>query len=328
MKLGAKLLPIPSPCVSTKRPTAKTDPAAASTPSTCRTREISPAPGRPAARPRRDHPAGPRSRRPAPFSDSLKMSLNDWLIVSAEDVGPGHQRDPEEDREPGGEGAHLARAEPAQRDLRQPPATSFISSITLGGAPGRGVVHHQPVARGRTSRSAYAAALGVVGDHHHGLAELVDRAGAAGSSTSAPAVESRLPVGSSAKTTAGSVTRARAHGHALLLAAGQLATGGASSRSPRPTVSTSRVEPLGGRARGRRSTSGSVDVLLGGQHRDQVEELEDETELVAPQLGERGRRRDPDELGSRRGWTVPDVGPSRPRQGCASGSTCPTPRAP
>jgi hypothetical protein len=43
MKFGAKLFPIGSPSSSTKRPTAKTEPAAASTPSTCRTRSSSPA---------------------------------------------------------------------------------------------------------------------------------------------------------------------------------------------------------------------------------------------------------------------------------------------
>ena len=82
MKFGAKLLPIGSPLVSTKRPTEKIDPAAASTPSTFRTRSIR----------RAGKPGGPTSSdwiscraviaTSVPFSDSLKMSLNDALIVS------------------------------------------------------------------------------------------------------------------------------------------------------------------------------------------------------------------------------------------------------
>ena len=82
MKFGAKLLPIGSPFVSTKRPTENTDPAAASTPSTFRTRSIR----------RAGKPGGTASSvwmscrvliaTSVPFSDSLKMSLNDALIVS------------------------------------------------------------------------------------------------------------------------------------------------------------------------------------------------------------------------------------------------------
>ena len=82
MKFGAKLLPIGSPFVSTKRPTAKTDPVAASTPSTSRTR----------SRRSAGKPGGPTSSdctswravtaTSVPFSDSLKISLNDSLIVS------------------------------------------------------------------------------------------------------------------------------------------------------------------------------------------------------------------------------------------------------
>ncbi len=82
MKLGAKLLPIPSPSSSTKRPIEKTEPAAAATPSTSRTRASSdPSNG-----------GGPASSEEmsvcaviatsVPLSDSLKISLNDSLIVS------------------------------------------------------------------------------------------------------------------------------------------------------------------------------------------------------------------------------------------------------
>ena len=83
MKFGAKLCPIGSPFASTKRPDANTEPAAASTPSTFRTRSS-----------RRRREAGRRGvlrsrtswraviATSVPFSDSLKISPNDLLIVS------------------------------------------------------------------------------------------------------------------------------------------------------------------------------------------------------------------------------------------------------
>ena len=62
---------------------------------------------------------------------------------------------------------------------------------------------------------------GVVGDHDDGLAELV-HGPAQEPRISVPLRESRLPVGSSAKTTLGPADERPGHGDPLLLAAGQL----------------------------------------------------------------------------------------------------------
>ena len=96
--------------------------------------------------------------------------------------------------------------------------------------------------------------------------------------------ESRLPVGSSAKTTAGRVIKRPRDRDALLLAAGELARAdGCGDRRGRPSRAA-------GRARlGRSSVPGDPDrqrdVLLGVEDRDEVEELKDEAELLAAQLG-------------------------------------------
>ena len=62
----------------------------------------------------------------------------------------------------------------------------------------------------------------VVGDHHDGLAELA-HGRRMNARISAPARESRLPVGSSAKMISGRCGQRPGHGDALLLAAGELA---------------------------------------------------------------------------------------------------------
>ena len=82
MKFGAKLFPIGSPFASTKRPEANTDPAAASTPFTFRTLASRVA----------GKAGGVASfvstfvcaviATSVPFSDSVKISSNDLLIVS------------------------------------------------------------------------------------------------------------------------------------------------------------------------------------------------------------------------------------------------------
>ena len=96
---------------------------------------------------------------------------------------------------------------------------------------------------------------------------------------------SRLPVGSSANTTAGPVHERARHGDALLLAAGEL------GRAVREAVAQADaldqlVEPLlVDLAAGERQRE--QDVLLGGEDRHEVEGLEDEAEPVAAQLRER-----------------------------------------
>ena len=102
--------------------------------------------------------------------------------------------------------------------------------------------------------------------------------------TSSLAFESRLPVGSSAKTTAGLETSARATATRCCWPP-ESSDGRWVRRSSRPTVSDQLLEPLlVGLAAGDRERQ--HEVLLGGEDREQVEELEDEAELVAAQLGQ------------------------------------------
>ena len=142
--------------------------------------------------------------------------------------------------------------------------------------------------------------------------------------TSALAFESRLPVGSSAKTTAGLETSARATATRCCWPP-ESSAGRWVRRSSRPTVRDQLVDPLlVGLAAGDRERQ--HQVLLGGQDRQQVEELEDEAELVAAQLGQlavvEAGDLDPVEL-DRAARSA-----CRGRRGCASGSTCPSPRGP
>ena len=161
-----------------------------------------------------------------------------------------------------------------------------------------------------------------MGDHDHRLAELVDRL-AQQPSTSRLAFESRLPVGSSAKTTAGLETSARATATRCCWPP-ESSAGRWVRRSSSPTVRDQPLEPLRvGLAAGDRERQDHV--LLGGQDRQQVEELEDEAELVAPQPGQRAVVEAGD-LDSRRAGPLPGS-VCRARRGCASGSTCPNPRA-
>ena len=154
----------------------------------------------------------------------------------------------------------------------------------VGRAGGVGSWTIAPSAR-KITRSAYAAATRVVGDHHDRLAEVVDASGAGSSSTSALARESRLPVGSSAKTTAGLETSARATATRCCWPP-ESSAGRWVRRSPQ----ADRADQLGrarpGRACARRSRAAAPMFSSARQHRQQVEELEDEAELVAAQLGQ------------------------------------------
>ena len=143
-------------------------------------------------------------------------------------------------------------------------------------------------------------------------------------STSALAFESRLPVGSSAKTTAGLETRARATATRCCWPP-ESSEGRWVRRSSRPTVRTRLLDPLLVRlAPGDRERQ--HQVLLGGEDRQQVEELEDEAELVAAQLGQlavvEGGDLDAVELDAAARSAC------RGRRGCASTSTCRSPRDP
>ncbi len=102
-------------------------------------------------------------------------------------------------------------------------------------------------------------------------------------STSRPVRESRAPVGSSARITAGSPGQGPGDGHPLLLAAGELAWAGACSLSPRPTCSSALRGPLVPLRLGDAGVhQGHLHVLQQGQLGQQVVLLEDEAQhLVA-----------------------------------------------
>ncbi len=100
-------------------------------------------------------------------------------------------------------------------------------------------------------------------------------------STSALLVESRLPVGSSAKTIAGRLTSARAHA-ARCCWPPESSVGLCPSRGAQPDGVDDLVEPrLVGLAAG--EVERQQDVLLRGEGRHQVEGLEHEADLLASQ---------------------------------------------
>ena len=103
-------------------------------------------------------------------------------------------------------------------------------------------------------------------------------------STSSEAWESRLPVGSSANTTAGRDASARATATRCCWPP-ESSEGRWREPVAEVDLGDQRVDPLAvGLAAGERERQ--QDVLLGGQHRHEVEGLEDEAELVAPQARE------------------------------------------
>ncbi len=102
------------------------------------------------------------------------------------------------------------------------------------------------------------------------------------SSTSSPVSRSRLPVGSSARTSAGSAARARATA-TRCCSPPESRSGNCPPRSARPTSSRSAERPLAIRAaRPPGELERQQEVLLDGEGRDEVEELEDEADAIAP----------------------------------------------
>src|SRR3954468_7824055 len=150
MKFGANWLPTASPLALTKRPCEKIAPSAASTPGTARVFGSSLA---------EKAGGGPFSLlllfvsrgvivTSVPFSDSLKMSSNDALIVSVRTNAPAMKDTPR----------NTARVVMKARSLRETrPLTAMRRIRGLGhvlhqldhllGAPGGGVVHQSAVAQ-------------------------------------------------------------------------------------------------------------------------------------------------------------------------------------
>ena len=162
------------------------------------------------------------------------------------------------------------------------PSRTLSRSCTCSGLPASASWTILP-STSTSTRSATDGRAGVVGDHHHGLAELVDRP---------PQQRQHLLAGPGVQVAGrlvgehhGGLGHQRPRNrHALLLAAGQL---GRPVRQAVAEVDRAHelVEQLGvAVAPGDRQRQ--ADVLLRAQHRQQVEELEDEADLVAPQLGQ------------------------------------------
>ena len=228
----------------------------------------------------------------------------------------------------------IASAVSAVRSLRRASSPLSATRVIAGSPPrsrrapaprrgGRASLTIRPSARKRT-RSAIAAARGVVGDHHGRLAVARRRTPRSSSRISPLVRESRLPVGSSAKRTVGRETSARAIATRCCWPP-ESSAGRCLRRSARPTVVEQLVEPRPvGLAAGDRQRQ--EDVLLGGQHRQQVEELEDEADVR--------RRSLVSSLSSSAVISVPSIvdraraSGGRGRRGCASASTCRSPRGP
>ena len=141
---------------------------------------------------------------------------------------------------------------------------------------------------------------------------------AAARSTCASECESRLPVGSSASTSSGSISSARAIETRCCSppdsSDGQVRR---RARRGRPRSSSSRPARATASSALARDQRRQQHVLLGGQRRQQVEELEDEADALAPQQGQlpgrRGRR-----SGGRRARSMPAVGVSSAPSRCSS----------
>ena len=120
----------------------------------------------------------------------------------------------------------------------------------------------------------------VVGDHHDGLAEVAHRLAHEAAGSRRPTLESRLPVGSSAKITSGLLTRARATATRCCWPP-ESSLGRWLTRSARWTVSMTWASHSGSGLRPARA-SGSVMFSSAGERGHEVVGLEDEADLVAP----------------------------------------------
>ena len=158
-----------------------------------------------------------------------------------------------------------------------------------------------------------------MGDHHHGRA-VVGRP-VSSAMISAPVAESRLPVGSSANTTAGGRPRP---GRWPPAAARRRTTGraGAEPVPPSPTRSSAAPPAAAARLAGRRGTAGRARRSDRVQVIEQEELLEHEAEAGPADRGQRRRR-----TGRRRPRRRPARCPALAVpacRGCAAGWTCPS----
>src|SRR5690242_4483874 len=213
-----------------------------------------------------------------PFSDSLKISSKAAKIVSVRTKEPATKATPRKTAKL----VSRARTLRAQRLLRPRLVKPLLQLDHLVGGAGSRVADDFPVLEG-DQPVGVGGGDRVVGDHHHRLIELVDRLAQQAHDVGAGLrveVAGRL-VGEDHGRLA---DEGAGDGDPLLLPAGEL--GGAVGA---PVLEPDRLDqlvhpglvglPAGDRER-------QDQVLLGGEDRQQVEELEDEAELVAAQLGQ------------------------------------------
>src|SRR6187402_1366356 len=213
-----------------------------------------------------------------PFSDSLKISSKAAKIVSVRTNEPATKATPRKTAKL----VSRARTLRAQRLLRPRLVKPLLQLDDFVRRAGGGVADDLPVLQG-DQPVGVGGGDRVVGDHHHRLAELVHRLAQQPQDVGARLrveVAGRL-VGEDDRLLA---DQRPGDGDALLLAAGEL--GGAVGAAVLEADGADQlVDPLlVGLAAGDRERQ--HQVLLGGEDREQVEELEDEAELVAAQLGQ------------------------------------------
>ena len=172
-----------------------------------------------------------------------------------------------------------------------PPSARSSPSSTSAAVASLQLLDDQPVGeeedRGRRSRRRAASCVTITVVWPYASTESRSR-----SRISPPVFESRLPVGSSAKRIVGRVTSARAIATRCCWPP-ESSDGRCVRRSARPGLLEQLLEPAPvGLLAGDRERQD--DVLLGRQHRQQVEELEDEADVLAaePRQLRVGERRD------------------------------------
>ena len=151
--------------------------------------------------------------------DQLVERLRDRV---REDEGPGDQRDPEDDGQQREGGAGLALAQAAEGESGHGRRLDRLHELEDGFGGAGLLVAHDPAVDQDDEAVGVGGGVGVVGDHHDGLAEVVGRPRAAGPSTSAEARRVQVARGLVGEHHRGLVDERPGDRDALLLAAGEL----------------------------------------------------------------------------------------------------------
>ena len=251
----------------------------------------------------------------SPCSDDVGVGVGrgDRVVAGAGhdvagDQGGGEERGADRDGDGGGgepaeAAAHLRQGEAQHQRAAWSSARRASRPVSTDSGVGSAMSPAIRPSASRTTRSAYAAAVGSC------VTMMIVRPSSRTErrrklSTSAPERESRLPVGSSAKTTSGLAMSARAIATRCCWPPDS-SDGPVREPLTEPEGGHEGVEPLAVHRRAGQLER-QQDVLLGGEHRQQVEALEDEPDAVAAQPGqravvERGDLRGAEPGGARRG---------------------------